>query len=104
MLSFRVFVKYVNDTVDMDLIEPRDCSVISLINDAMKELKGHHIEPWEKWQLSITLSWNGLRHMLTTDEELMFCFEKNVEHPNDEPVGEAATDESDGSVVPDRFL
>ncbi|KAK4852246.1 hypothetical protein QYF36_022347 [Acer negundo] len=51
MLLFRVHVKYVDRVVDMDLIEPRDCSVISLINDAKKQ------------------------HMLTTDEELMLCLE-----------------------------
>ncbi|TXG66719.1 hypothetical protein EZV62_007994 [Acer yangbiense] len=51
MLLFRVHVKYVDRVVDMDLIEPEDCSVISLINDAKKQ------------------------HVLTTDEELMLCFE-----------------------------
>ncbi|TXG69750.1 hypothetical protein EZV62_004685 [Acer yangbiense] len=76
MLPFQIFVKYVDETVDLDIIEPGDCSVISLINNAKKELKGDPIEPWEKWQLAITLSWNGVCHVLTTDEQLMCCFEE----------------------------
>ncbi|TXG60442.1 hypothetical protein EZV62_015015 [Acer yangbiense] len=76
MLPFQIFVKYVNETADLDIIEPGDCSVISVINDAKKKLKGDPIEPWEKWQLAITLPWNGVRHVLTTDEQLMCCFEK----------------------------
>ncbi|KAK0581583.1 hypothetical protein LWI29_015467 [Acer saccharum] len=76
MLPFQIFVKYVNETADLDIIEPGDCSVISLINDAKKELKGDLIEPWEKWQLAITLPWNGMRQVLTTDEQLMCCFEE----------------------------
>ena len=76
MLPFQIFVKYVDENADLDIIEPRDCSVVSLINDAKKELKGEHIEPWEKWQLAITLPWNGVRHVLTTDEQLMCCFEE----------------------------
>ncbi|TXG62753.1 hypothetical protein EZV62_009747 [Acer yangbiense] len=67
---------YVNETADLDIIEPGDCSVISLINDAKKKLKGDPIEPWEKWQLAITLPWNGVRHVLTTDEQLMCCFKE----------------------------
>ncbi|KAI9192447.1 hypothetical protein LWI28_023030 [Acer negundo] len=58
--------------------------MISLINDAKKELKGDPIKPWEKWQLAITLPWNGVRHVLTTDEHLMFCFEEFDRH--DKPV------------------
>ncbi|KAK3212806.1 hypothetical protein Dsin_017512 [Dipteronia sinensis] len=54
MYEFRVHVKYVDIIVDMDLIEPGDCSVISLINDAKKELSGCNIEAWETWQLRVT--------------------------------------------------
>ncbi|KAK0601510.1 hypothetical protein LWI29_024909 [Acer saccharum] len=36
MKPFQVYVKYVDRIVDMDLIEPGDCSVISLINDTRK--------------------------------------------------------------------
>ncbi|KAK3188989.1 hypothetical protein Dsin_028550 [Dipteronia sinensis] len=89
----------------MYIVKPRECNVISLINDAKKELKGHHIERWENWQLSITFPWNGLRHVLTTHEKLMFCFEEfdrcekliikfelilvldDIEFPKDEPFG-----------------
>ncbi|TXG48959.1 hypothetical protein EZV62_024834 [Acer yangbiense] len=84
MLPFQIFVKYVNETADLDILKPGDCSVISLINDAKKELKGDPIEPWEKWQLAITLPWNGVRHVLTTDEQFMCCFEEFDRH--DKPM------------------
>ncbi|KAI9185325.1 hypothetical protein LWI28_006208 [Acer negundo] len=80
MLSFPNFVKHVDEIAYPDIIEPGDCSVISLINDVKKELKGGPIQPWEKWQLAITLPWNGMRHVLTTDEQLMFCFEEFDRH------------------------
>ena len=72
MLPIRVPVKYVDRVVDMDVIEPGDCSVISLINDTKKVLSGEPIEIWETWQLRITYPWNGQQHVLTSDEELMF--------------------------------
>ena len=75
MSEFHVHVRYVDRIVDMDLIEPGDCSVISLINDTKKHLSGCHIEAWETWQLRVTFPWNGQQHVLTTDKELMLCFE-----------------------------
>ena len=48
ILPFQIFVKYVDETVDLDIIEPGDYSVISLINDVKKELKGDLIEPWQR--------------------------------------------------------
>ncbi|KAI9191802.1 hypothetical protein LWI28_013725 [Acer negundo] len=75
MLPFHVYVKYVDRIVYMDLIEPGDCSVISLINDTRKILSGCQIERWDTWQLRITFLWNGQQHVLTTDEELLLCFQ-----------------------------
>ncbi|TXG53021.1 hypothetical protein EZV62_022190 [Acer yangbiense] len=75
MSEFQVHVKYVDRIVDMDLIEPGDCSVISLINDTKRELSRCHIEAWETWQLRVTFPWNGQQHVLTTEKELMLCFE-----------------------------
>ncbi|TXG65658.1 hypothetical protein EZV62_006933 [Acer yangbiense] len=75
MLPIRVLVKYVDRVVDMDVIKPRDCSVISLINDTMKVLNGQPVDIWETWQLRITYPWNGQQHVLTSDKELMLCFE-----------------------------
>ncbi|KAK4855516.1 hypothetical protein QYF36_008162 [Acer negundo] len=43
MLLFRVHLKYADRVVDMDLIEPGDCSIVNLINDAKKVLSGHHV-------------------------------------------------------------
>ncbi|KAK1587236.1 hypothetical protein Q3G72_010886 [Acer saccharum] len=83
MLPIRVLVKYVDSVVDMDLIEPGDCSVISLINDTKKVLSGQPIDIWETWQLRITYLWNGQQHVLTSDEELMLCFEFFDHHDMD---------------------
>ncbi|KAK4839467.1 hypothetical protein QYF36_022181 [Acer negundo] len=40
MLPFKVFVKNGNELYDMGLVEPGECSVISIINDAKKEFLG----------------------------------------------------------------
>ena len=69
MSGFQVYVKYVDRIVDMDVIEPGDCSVISLINDTRKILSGCQIEIWETWQLRVTFPWNGQQHVLTIDDE-----------------------------------
>ncbi|KAL5755263.1 hypothetical protein ACOSP7_023483 [Xanthoceras sorbifolium] len=60
MLSFRIYVKYVNQCCDLHVIEPGDCSVTSIINDA-KKLFGCHLKQGQ--------------HVLKTDEELMTTFE-----------------------------
>ncbi|KAK1587567.1 hypothetical protein Q3G72_014263 [Acer saccharum] len=86
MSEFQVHVKYVDRIVDMDLIEPGDCSVISLINDTKKELIN----------TSRSLSSNS------------FWF-PNIQFPEDAPAGllgfnqqniveDVATDGSDGNV------
>ncbi|KAL5753306.1 hypothetical protein ACOSQ2_023813 [Xanthoceras sorbifolium] len=74
MLSFRIYVKYVNQCCDLHVIEPGDCSVTSIINDA-KKLFGCHLKQGDKWQLSITFPWTMQQHVLKTDEELMTAFE-----------------------------
>ncbi|KAK3204819.1 hypothetical protein Dsin_018865 [Dipteronia sinensis] len=127
MLPFQVYVMYVDKIIDLGVIEPGDCSVISLINNAKKELSGQHIETWETWQLAITFLWNDLRYIPTTDAELMFCFEEfdcleenneennaepvekingepeNVEYSDDNPVGDAISYGSDGSAVENEY-
>ena len=105
MSEFHVHVRYVDRIVDMDLIEPGDCSVISLINDTRKILNGCRIERWETWQLRVMFSWNGQQHVLTTDDELLLCFQlfesrnmstiefklilvpNAIHFPEDEPTG-----------------
>ncbi|KAL5781453.1 hypothetical protein ACOSP7_006482 [Xanthoceras sorbifolium] len=74
MLPFRIYVKYVNQRCNLHVIEPGDCSVISIINDA-KELFGCHLKQGKKWQLSITFPWTMQQHVLKTDEEWMTAFE-----------------------------
>ncbi|TXG69748.1 hypothetical protein EZV62_004683 [Acer yangbiense] len=132
MSEFRVHVKYVDRIVDMDLIEPGDCSVISLINDTKKQLNGCHIEAWETWQLRVT------KHLTFIEFELLLVpidiqfpedaptgllgfnqqnigdlVEENYEEDNfvlveenfeeDDTVGDAATNGSDGSVVDNDY-
>ncbi|KAK0577723.1 hypothetical protein LWI29_037552 [Acer saccharum] len=80
MSEFQVHVKYVDRIVDMDLIEPGDCSVISLINDTKKELSGYHIEAWETWQLRLT------KH-LTFIEFNLLLVPINIQFPEDAPAG-----------------
>ncbi|KAK1584647.1 hypothetical protein Q3G72_034808 [Acer saccharum] len=105
MKPFQVYVKYVDRIVDMDLIEPGDCSVVSLINDTRKVLSGCRIETWESWQLRVTFPWNGQQHVLTRDDELLLCFQlfesrntstiefelilvpNAIHFPEDEPTG-----------------
>ncbi|KAI9194471.1 hypothetical protein LWI28_006327 [Acer negundo] len=45
MLSFRVHLKYADRVVDMDLIEPGDCSIVNLINDAKKLVRKDRDKP-----------------------------------------------------------
>ncbi|KAK0577855.1 hypothetical protein LWI29_001209 [Acer saccharum] len=61
MLPFRVYVKNGNELCDMGLVEPGECSVISIINDA-KEFLGDGIQTLEKWELRIVFPWIGLEH------------------------------------------
>ncbi|KAK0573341.1 hypothetical protein LWI29_006718 [Acer saccharum] len=75
MLPFQVYVNYANKVFDLQILEPGDCSVISIINDVKKEITGHHVKKEETWELSITFPWNVQRHVLKADEELMFVFE-----------------------------
>ncbi|TXG48433.1 hypothetical protein EZV62_027727 [Acer yangbiense] len=60
----------------MSLVEPGECTVISIINDANKEFLGEGIQTWEKWELLIVFPYNGLEHTVFSDEELMFAFEE----------------------------
>ena len=53
MFSFRVYVKNGNKLCNMGLVEPRECIVISIINDAKKEFWVEGIQTWEKWELRI---------------------------------------------------
>ncbi|KAK4840231.1 hypothetical protein QYF36_003164 [Acer negundo] len=76
MLPFKVYVKNGNELYDMGLVEPRKCSVISIINDAKKEFLGDGIQTWEKWELRTVFPWNGLEHTVFSDVELMFVFEE----------------------------
>ncbi|KAK0604600.1 hypothetical protein LWI29_017354 [Acer saccharum] len=69
MLPIQVFVRKVDVVVDLEVIEHGDCSVISIINDAKKELLGALVTSKEKWELSTP--WNGVQHTILTDEELM---------------------------------
>ncbi|KAI9186147.1 hypothetical protein LWI28_014179 [Acer negundo] len=43
MLPFKVYVKNGNELYDMGLVEPGECSVISIINDAKKEFLGDDV-------------------------------------------------------------
>ncbi|KAK2649632.1 hypothetical protein Ddye_017121 [Dipteronia dyeriana] len=119
MLPFQVYVKYVDRIVDMDIIEPGDCSVISLINDTRKILSVSGIETWESWQLRVTFPWNGQQHVLARDDELLLCFQlfesrnlssvefelilvsNGIYFPEDEPVGLLGFNE-EANVEPDE--
>ncbi|KAK2662497.1 hypothetical protein Ddye_001071 [Dipteronia dyeriana] len=105
MLPIQVYVRYVDRIVDMYVIEPGDCSVISLINDTRKILSGCGIESWESWQLRVTFPWNGQQYVLARDDELLLCFQlfesqnlstiefelipvpNDIHFPKDEPAG-----------------
>ena len=65
-----------NELCDMGLVEPEECTVISIINDAKKEFLGEGIQTWEKWELRIVFPWNGLEHTVFSDEDLIFVFEE----------------------------
>ncbi|KAK1582737.1 hypothetical protein Q3G72_017756 [Acer saccharum] len=76
MLPIQVFVRKVDVVADLEVIEPGDCSVISIINDAKKELLGASVTSKDKCELSIIFPWNGVKHTILTDEELMIIFKE----------------------------
>ncbi|KAI9176978.1 hypothetical protein LWI28_009438 [Acer negundo] len=76
MLPIQVFVRKVDVVVDLEVIEPGYCSVISIINDAMKELLGASVTSKDKWELSNIFPWNGVQHTILTNKELMIVFKE----------------------------
>ncbi|KAL5787937.1 hypothetical protein ACOSP7_004886 [Xanthoceras sorbifolium] len=75
MLSFCVLVRYGTEITDLSYLEPGECSVVSIINDARKEKTGKGMQLYDNWKLSVLFPWNGERHTLISNEELMIAFE-----------------------------
>ncbi|KAK4846238.1 hypothetical protein QYF36_014750 [Acer negundo] len=71
MLSFQIYVKYADEVFDLQLYEPEDCSVISIINDVKTEMTRHHVQIGETWEFSVTFPWNNNSHVISSDEELI---------------------------------
>ncbi|KAL5764285.1 hypothetical protein ACOSQ2_016879 [Xanthoceras sorbifolium] len=78
MLAFRVLVRYVTKIADLSYLEPGDCSFVSIMNDARKKMNGKGVQLFDNWKLSVLFPWNGQRHTLISDEELMI-FEISLE-------------------------
>ncbi|KAL5831378.1 hypothetical protein ACOSQ4_016732 [Xanthoceras sorbifolium] len=73
MLAFRVLVRYVTKIADLSYLEPGDCSFVSIMNDARKKMTGKGVQLFDNWKLSVLFPWNGQRHTLISDEELMIA-------------------------------
>ncbi|KAK4859190.1 hypothetical protein QYF36_001166 [Acer negundo] len=91
MLPIQVLVKYVDRFVDMDLIEPRDCSVISVINDAKKFFEDR-LTPVIEFELILVP--NAIH--FPEDDPRMLCFNEPVEEDNVEPVEKDSEEENVG--------
>ncbi|KAK2642067.1 hypothetical protein Ddye_023830 [Dipteronia dyeriana] len=89
--SFRVYMKYVDRVVDMDVIEPGECSVISLINDAKKVLSGQYIE------IKANNKEDSEEENVCRDAENDGSDKGSVD--NEYEVGEESKDDSDVSLV-----
>ncbi|KAK2643182.1 hypothetical protein Ddye_024945 [Dipteronia dyeriana] len=73
----------------MSVLEPGECSVISIINGAKKEFLAEGIQTLEQWQLCIVFPWNGLEHTLLSDLELISDVESDSEYQPSEPVSDS---------------
>ncbi|KAK2643216.1 hypothetical protein Ddye_024979 [Dipteronia dyeriana] len=73
--EYQVYVKYVDRVVDMDVIEPGECSVISLINDVRRFSVGN-------------ISKVGKVGNYALHDPAMLCFNEPVEEKNVEPIEE----------------
>ncbi|KAL5777143.1 hypothetical protein ACOSP7_010069 [Xanthoceras sorbifolium] len=84
MLPIRILVRYDTKIADLSYLKPSDCSVVSIINDAWKEMSGKGVQLFNNWKLSVLFPWNGQRHTVISDEELMIVFETFDNQSEDE--------------------
>ncbi|KAL5785589.1 hypothetical protein ACOSQ2_007981 [Xanthoceras sorbifolium] len=84
MLPIRILVRYDAKIADLSYLKPSDCSVVSIINDAWKEMSGKGVQLFDNWKLSVLFPWNGQRHTVISDEELMIVFETFDNQSEDE--------------------
>ncbi|KAL5753263.1 hypothetical protein ACOSQ2_023770 [Xanthoceras sorbifolium] len=84
MLPIRILVRYDTKIADLSYLKPSDCSVVSIINDAWKEMSGKGVQLFDNWKLSVLFPWNGQRHTVISDEELMIVFETFDNQSEDE--------------------
>ncbi|KAL5755981.1 hypothetical protein ACOSQ2_020734 [Xanthoceras sorbifolium] len=87
MLHFFIYVKHVNQRCDLHVIEPWGCSVISIINDAKKELFGCHQPLKKKYEPLSLLQYNVALLDPVVDDVEMVDMDLNKDHgipqPND---------------------
>ncbi|KAL5833980.1 hypothetical protein ACOSQ3_017654 [Xanthoceras sorbifolium] len=84
MLPIRILVRYDTKIADLSYLKPSDCSVVSIINDAWKEMSGKGVQLFDNWKLSVLFPWNGQQHTVISDEELMIVFETFDNQSKDE--------------------
>ncbi|KAL5818533.1 hypothetical protein ACOSQ4_022375 [Xanthoceras sorbifolium] len=84
MLPIRILVRYDTKIADLSYLKPSDCSVVSIINDAWKEMSGKGVQLFDNWKLSVLFPWNRQRHTVISDEELMIVFETFDNQSEDE--------------------
>ncbi|KAK1557911.1 hypothetical protein Q3G72_034087 [Acer saccharum] len=100
MLPFRVYVKNGNESCDMGLVEPEECTVISIINDAKKKFLGEGVQTWEKWELHVTLENPTLKEdaILEVDDDSNEVDGSDVE-PDYEYQPSGIVSDSDANLV-----
>ncbi|KAL5780079.1 hypothetical protein ACOSQ2_010816 [Xanthoceras sorbifolium] len=49
----------------------------------MKEMTGQGVKQFDNWKLSVTFSWNGQRHIIISDGELVIVFKTFDSHSKD---------------------
>ncbi|KAK9180694.1 hypothetical protein WN944_023828 [Citrus x changshan-huyou] len=57
--STHIYVRFMGTKYKIGLVDPDTMSIIALINEVMSRACNRHIKGDEKYELSITQSWNG---------------------------------------------
>ncbi|KAL5766834.1 hypothetical protein ACOSP7_017451 [Xanthoceras sorbifolium] len=84
MLPIRILVRYDTKIADLSYLKPSDCSVVSIINDAWKEMSGKGVQLFDNWKLSLMIVFETFDNQ--SKDEIEFEISLNplgVEYPEE---------------------
>ncbi|KAL5755224.1 hypothetical protein ACOSP7_023444 [Xanthoceras sorbifolium] len=84
MLPIRILVRYDIKIADLSYLKPSDCSVVSIINDAWKEMSGKGVQLFDNWKLSLMIVFETFDNQ--SEDEIEFEISLNplgVEYPEE---------------------